>query len=218
MPLGAAALDDFRAMNYADSLMVLTGVLALSMISPGPNFAIVTSTAIHVSRRAGVIGGLGLAAASGTWTLLTLAGLGFVIVHAAWLYTAIRIAGAVYLIFLGAKMLWQAKKSAAPEAEQADQSEGAIFRKAYFVSLTNPKSAAFYGSVLAVMLPPHAPLWFSASVVAIAVLLSALWYCGVAFLLSTDRVRRRFARVKALFDTVIGVILMGLGAKLLTGA
>jgi threonine/homoserine/homoserine lactone efflux protein len=140
-----------------------------------------------------------------------------VIVHAAWLYTAIRIAGALYLIFLGAKMLWQAKKSAAPDVAAAEQSEGAIFRKAYFVSLTNPKSAAFYGSVLAVMLPPHAPLWFSAAVVAIAVLLSALWYCSVAFLLSTDTVRRRFARIKTLFDTVIGVILMGLGAKLLTG-
>ena len=213
-----AAFDPSLALNYADSLMVLTGVLALSMISPGPNFAIVTSTAIHVSRRAGVIGGLGLAAASGTWTLLTLAGLGFVIIHAAWLYTAIRIAGALYLIFLGAKMLWQARNPAALEADPAERSEGVIFRKAYFVSLTNPKSAAFYGSVLAVMLPLHAPLWFSASVVGIAVLLSALWYCGVAFLLSTQTVRRRFARVRAPFDAVIGVILMGLGAKLLTGA
>lgn len=204
-------------MDYVQSLMVLTGVLALSMISPGPNFAIVTATALHVSRRAGVIGGLGLAAASGTWTVLTLAGLGLIIVHAAWLYMAIRIVGALYLIFLGAKMLWQAKKQAAPDVATAEHSEGAIFRKAYFVSLTNPKSAAFYGSVLAVMLPPHAPLWFSAAVVAIAVLLSALWYCSVAFLLSTDRVRRRFASIKTVFDAVIGVILMGLGAKLLTG-
>ncbi len=205
-------------MQLFQNLMVLTGVLALSMISPGPNFAIVTSTALNVSRRAGVIGGLGLAAASGTWTLLTLAGLGLVIVHAVWLYTAIRIVGALYLIFLGAKILWQAKKPAAPEVARAEHSERAIFRKAYFVSLTNPKSAAFYGSVLAVMLPPQAPLWFSAAVVAIAVLLSGLWYCSVALLLSTDAVRRRFARIKTWFDAVIGVILMGLGAKLLTGA
>ena len=204
-------------MNYLDSLLVLTGVLALSMISPGPNFAIVTSTAINVSHRAGVIGGLGLAAASGTWTLLTLAGLGLVIVHAAWLYTAIRIAGALYLIFLGAKMLLQAKKPQAPDVSAEARSEGAIFRKAYFVSLTNPKSAAFYGSVLAVMLPLHAPLWFSATVIAIATLLSAFWYCGVAFLLSAEPVRRRFAKARATLDAVIGVILMGLGAKLLAG-
>lgn len=204
-------------MPLSESLLILTGVLALSMISPGPNFAIVTSTAVNVSRRAGVIAGLGLAAASGTWTTLTLAGLGLVIVHAAWLYTAIRIAGALYLIFLGAKMLWLARKPAAPAAAPAARNERAIFRKAYFVSLTNPKSAAFYGSVLAVMLPLHAPLWFSISIVGIAMALSALWYCGVAFLLSADAVRRRFARARAALDAAIGVILMGLGAKLLTG-
>jgi threonine/homoserine/homoserine lactone efflux protein len=202
-------------MSYANSLFLLTGVLALSMISPGPNFAIVTSTAIHVSWRAGVIGGLGLAAASSTWTILTLVGLGFVIAHAAWLFTAIRIVGALYLIFLGAKMLWEARAPVAAGKERAVQGAGAIFRKAYFVSLTNPKSAAFYGSVLAVMLPLHAPLWFSVAIVAIATSLSALWYCGVAFLLSTEAVRRRFARTKAWFESVIGVILMALGAELL---
>jgi threonine/homoserine/homoserine lactone efflux protein len=202
-------------MSYASNLLLLTGVLGLSMISPGPNFAIVTSTAIHVSRRAGVIGGLGLAAASTTWTILTLVGLGFVITHAAWLFTAIRVVGALYLIFLGAKMLWQARAPVATGKEQAAQGEGAIFRKAYFVSLTNPKSAAFYGSVLAVMLPLHAPLWFSAAIVAIATILSALWYCGVAFLLSTEAVRRRFAKTKAWFESAVGMILMGLGAKLL---
>ena len=202
-------------MNYLDSLLVLTGVLALSMISPGPNFAIVTSTAVHVSRRAGVIGGLGLAAASTTWTILTLAGLGFVIAHAAWAFAAIRIVGALYLIYLGAKMLWQARAPVTRDAHELTQSEATIFRKAYFVSMTNPKSAAFYGSVLAVMLPLHAPLWFSVAVVGIATLLSAIWYCGVAFLLSTEAVRRRFARTKVWFESIIGAILMGLGARLL---
>ena len=204
-------------MNLANNLLVLTGVLALSMISPGPNFALVTSSAVNISRKAGVIGGLGLAAASGTWTLLTLAGLGLIIVHAYWLYTAIRIGGALYLIFLGAKMLWQARRPSQPGAAEPLTDGRALFRRAYFVSLTNPKSAAFYGSVLAVMLPQHAPLWFSAAILAIATGLSALWYCGVAFLLSTAAVRRRFARLKTMLDAVIGVILMGLGARLLTG-
>jgi threonine/homoserine/homoserine lactone efflux protein len=141
--------------------------------------------------------------------------LGFVIAHAVWLFTAIRVLGALYLIFLGAKMLWQARAPFAPSTQQAAQSGCAIFRKAYFVSMTNPKSAAFYSSVLAVMLPLHAPLWFSAAIIAIATLLSALWYCGVAFLLSTDAVRRRFAKTKAWFDGAIGMILMALGVKLL---
>ncbi len=96
-------------MTYLQSLLVLTGVLAVSMISPGPNFAIVTSAAINLSRRAGIVTGLGLAAASATWTALVLGGLGLIIVHVGWLYTAIRLVGAVYLIWIGARMVWEAR-------------------------------------------------------------------------------------------------------------
>ncbi|HEY4274953.1 MAG TPA: LysE family transporter [Rhizomicrobium sp.] len=210
-----AAAPKLGRMGYANSLLLLTGVLALSMISPGPNFAIVTATAINISRRAGLIAGLGLAAASATWTLLTLAGLGFVIAQVAWLYTALRLVGALYLIYLGARMLWQARKPAPPQSAEIIAGDRAMFRKAYFVSLTNPKSAAFYGSVFAVALPLHAPLWFSAAVFAIATVLSALWYCGVALLLSTAAVRRRFVSVKRALDATIGAILVVLGGALL---
>ena len=202
-------------MGYANSLLLLTGVLALSMISPGPNFAIVTATAINASRRAGLIAGLGLAAASATWTLLTLAGLGFVIARIGWLYTALRLVGALYLIYLGARMIWGARKPAALPPSESIAGGRAVFRKAYFVSLTNPKSAAFYGSIFAVALPPHAPLWFSAAIFAIATMLSALWYCGVALLLSTAAIRRRFVKVKAALDAGIGAILIFLGGALL---
>ena len=209
------AAPNLAAMSYANSLLLLTGVLALSMISPGPNFAIVTATAINVSRRAGLIAGLGLAAASATWTLLTLAGLGFVIARVAWLYTALKLVGAAYLIYLGARMIWQARKAQLPPPPDGSANARAVFRKAYFVSLTNPKSAAFYGSVFAVALPPNAPLWFSAAIFAIATALSALWYCGVALLLSTARVRRRFVRAKAVLDAGIGAVLIALGGALL---
>jgi threonine/homoserine/homoserine lactone efflux protein len=204
-------------MGYANSLLLLTGVLALSMISPGPNFAIVTATAINASRRAGLIAGLGLAAASATWTLLTLAGLGFVIARIGWLYTALRLVGALYLIYLGARMIGQARKLAPPPLSATDgiAQERAAFRKAYFVSLTNPKSAAFYGSIFAVALPPNAPLWFSAAIFAIATGLSALWYCGVALLFSTAAVRRRFVKAKAILDAAIGAVLVALGGALL---
>ena len=96
-------------MDYIGVLMTITGVLALGVMSPGPNFAIVTSTTMAVSRRAGVLTGLGLAAASFTWALLAVAGLGLLIAHAGWVYTAVRLAGAAYLIWIGAKMVLGAR-------------------------------------------------------------------------------------------------------------
>ena len=81
--------------------------------------------------------------------------------------------------------------------------------------MTNPKSAAFYGSILAVMIPVHAPVWFYAAIILIATGLSALWYCGVAILLSTAPARRGFAKGKSVLETVMGVFLIGIGGRLL---
>jgi threonine efflux protein len=202
-------------MTYLQSLLVLTGVLAVSMISPGPNFAIVTSAAINISRRAGLVSGLGLAAASATWTALVLGGLGLIIVHVGWLYTAIRVVGALYLIWIGIRMVWEARAPVQAERPAMPANASAVGRKAYLVSMTNPKSAAFYGSILAVMIPVSAPIWFYAAIIAIATGLSALWYCGVALLLSTAPARRVFAKGKAILETVMGVILIGIGGRLL---
>jgi hypothetical protein len=202
-------------MSYLQNLLVLSGVLAVGMISPGPNFALVTSAAINISRRAGVITGMGLAAASATWTILVLGGLGLFIVHIGWLYTAIRLVGAVYLIWIGIKMVWHARTPIRAEKAVAPARAWATWRRAYLVSMTSPKSAAFYGSILAVMIPPNAPPWFYGAIIVIAAGLSGLWYCGIALLLSTAPAKRAFARCKSALETVMGVLLIGIGGRLL---
>lgn len=195
-------------------LLTIAGVLLLSAISPGPNFAIVTSTAMSVSRSTGVLAGLGLAAASFTWALLAVAGIGIILTQFPWIYVAVKVAGAVYLIWLGFKMLLGARKPL-ETANGAGITGAAAFRKAYLVSMTNPKSVAFYGSIFTVLVPPHAALWFYAAVLVIAALVSAGWYCGLALLFSHGSARRIFAKAKTGIEATMGVILIGMGGKLL---
>ncbi len=59
-------------------------------ISPGPNFAVVTGTALTVSRSAGIFVGLGLAIATLTWSLLTIAGIGVIATQFPWISTRAR--------------------------------------------------------------------------------------------------------------------------------
>ena len=205
-------------MDYAGTLATLAGVMALSAISPGPNFVIVSSTAMRVSRRAGLLAGLGLAGASLTWTLLAISGLGLLLSHAAWVYQLVRVVGALYLIYIGAKMVLGARKPLDLCVTDRQITPCGALRKAYLVSMGNPKSIAFYGSVFALMVPPSAPLWFYGATVAVAAVVSASWYCTVALLFSKDAVRRGFARVKTAIETLMGICLVGLGGRLLTEA
>ena len=205
-------------MDHLGTLAALAGVMALSVISPGPNFVIVSSTAMRTSRRAGLLAALGLAGASLTWTVLAISGLGLLLSHAAWVYEFVRVVGALYLIAIGIKMVLGARKPLDLSASGQQITPWAAMRKAYLVSMGNPKSIAFYGSIFALMVPPSASMWFDGAIVAISVAVSASWYSTVALLFSKDAVRRGFARVKMAVETVMGVCLMGLGGRLLTEA
>ena len=198
-----------------NTLLPLAGVLLLSVASPGPNFVIVTSTAV-AQRRAGVMTGLGLAAASGTWAAIAIAGLSVLVTHVAWVHTALRLAGAAYLIWLGLKMVLTARKPL-PVSTPAVSAGWHAAKKGYVASMTNPKAVAFYGSIFALMVPAHAPAWFNFTVVVLSIAISGAWYCTMALLASHPSVRRLLIRRKAVIDTTAGVLLVGLGGRMLAG-
>ena len=171
-----------------------------------------------MSRRAGVLTGLGLAAASCTWTLLAVAGIGLVLTRFPAIAVTVRMAGAIYLVWIGIRMIRRAGRPI-PEANHAERSGTAATGlaaagKAYLVSMTNPKAIAFYGSIFTVMVPVSAPRWFTMAIVLIAALVSASWYCGLALLFSQAVTRRVFARRRTAIEAVMGVVLIGLGGRL----
>jgi threonine efflux protein len=200
-------------MGYLGALALLAGAHTLATISPGPNFLFVSSTAMHLSRRAGIAAGLGVAAASITWSALTLSGLGLIISRSPEIYDALRLVGAVYLIWLGGKMAW---KPGGPVRSTAMTTEygWTAARKAWLVTMTNPKSMAYYGSVFAVLLPSHAPAWVYAAAVGVTSLISCIWYCGVAWLLSSEAPRHAFLKARPAMERVIGLFLVGLGIRM----
>ncbi|MGI3901055.1 MAG: LysE family translocator [Janthinobacterium lividum] len=202
-------------MSETGTLATLAGVLALSVVSPGPNFVLVTSTAMRASRRAGLAVAAGLALATLTWVLLTEAGFALLLAPGTIAAEIVRVSGAAYLIFIGIKMVSGARKPMPQAPVAAPQGIWTALRKGYLVSMTSPKSIAFYASILGALMPAEAPVWFDASVVAIAVSVSVLWYGSLAIAFSDARVRRGFARVKTGVESVMGLCLVALGGRLL---
>lgn len=202
-------------MDYLNSLLTLTGVMVLSVISPGPNFAIVSSTALGVSRRAGVLTAIGLALASITWGTLSIAGISLILAHASWLYTAIKIAGGLYLIWLGIKMVRAARQPASAPAVAGDLPGAGFIGKGYLVSMTSPKSLAFYASIFVTFVPQDAPVWVYFALVMIPTVVAGLWYSTVALVLTHAPIQAFFNRIRSLLDMTLGLFLIGFGARLL---
>ena len=214
-------------MTYLPQLAAVAGVMFLACVSPGPDLVAVTSHAL-ARRSSGLGAAAGIASSHLLWAALAVFGLGMVVSEMAWLYGAIRLIGALYLLYLGSKILLGlyrdgAKDSARDGANDVNaspvgrapvRSVGESYRKGLLVGLTNPKGAAFFGSLFVTLLPAHAPTWVHCATVLIVAGVSACWFCGIAVLFSTGRVRQGYARLRKPIDALMGVALVSLGAKL----
>lgn len=202
-------------MSYFPQLAAVAGVMLLGCISPGPDLIAVTSHAL-AKRRPGLFAAFGIATSHALWATLAVFGLGLILAQVAWLYGAIRIAGAVYLIYLGVKTLIGLRQPASPmdAAAMPVRSGWQAYQRGLMVGLTNPKAAAFFGSLFVTVLPAQAPLWVHAATIGIVASISLGWFSAMAILFSTRRVQHGYNRLRKPIDAVMGTLLMGLGAKL----
>jgi threonine/homoserine/homoserine lactone efflux protein len=202
-------------MDYATHFAVVAGIGLLAAASPGPNFVMITTQAL-ASRRSGLWTAGGVAAASLTWAMLGALGLALVIAQIVWLYEALRVAGAAYLIYLGARMLWSVRHGGTAGAPPTGPSLGAAaaWRQGYLVNMANPKSAAFVAGFYAAVLPADAPNWLFLATALTVAGVSAIWSFTLALLLSTERARRGYMRLRRGITALLGTALVCLGARL----
>lgn len=199
-------------MSYLPQFLALASVFLLGAMSPGPDFVAVTSHAL-VSRRAGLKVALGIAAAIMVWAALAMFGLGLLLTQIAWAQLAVRIAGAVYLGYLGSKILLSVWQAQPPLPVHGAEATGP-WQSGFVVGITNPKTAAFFASLFISVLPMQAPIWVQAVSLAIIGLIAMTWFGLVALMFSTGRVRAAYANVRRPIDALLGATLIALGARI----
>jgi RhtB (resistance to homoserine/threonine) family protein len=202
-------------MSYIPHLATLAAIMLLACISPGPDFVAVSSRALG-SRRAGLLAAVGVATGCVAWALLAVFGLGMLLARLSWLYWLVRLGGALYLIWMGLRMLIGARKADAPAAAEAvhHASGMAALRAGLLVNLTNPKAVAFFGSLFITVLPAAAPAWVYCATVGVVGAVAMAWFATLAFMFSANRVRQTYARIRRPIDALMGAALVGLGARL----
>ncbi len=202
-------------MTHLPQLLTLAAVMLLACMSPGPDFVAVTSHALR-DRRAGLGVATGVALACLLWATLAIFGLGLLLTRVAWAYEVIRIVGALYLVKLGIGMLLAARRGAPAGAEIPTAAAGgrSSLLRGLLVGLTNPKSAAFFGSLFVTVLPLDAPLWVQVATPLIVFAVALSWFATVAFVFSVERVRSGYVSIRRPIDALMGAVLVALGARL----
>jgi threonine/homoserine/homoserine lactone efflux protein len=203
-------------MDLLPTISSLIGIWFLVVTIPGPNFVAVSQYSISESRIDGFFIALGVSVSAGIWATASLLVLGVVFVHLPWLYDTISLVGGLYLMFIGLKIIRAAVYFSLSSftAKQLSVSKNAAFRRGLLTSFSNPKTAAFFGSLFVATIPPQAPVWVYVVTIVFIVCVSVIWYSLVAFFFSLEKVQSVYHRLKRFLDCITGSILLFLGARL----
>jgi len=187
-----------------------------AVVSPGPNFLVVSRLALSRSRTSAIGATFGIAAGSVIYAALTLFGLSVLILRFAWLGDTIRIVGGAYLVWLGIQA-WRATpdevQPAATETGQGAPSLRHGLRVGFLTEITNPKGIAFFLSLFAAAVPAETPLWAKLAVLSAGGVIEVAWYMAVSYALSSGPMRAGYRRVRQTVDRVLGTLLIALGLK-----
>lgn len=117
-----------------------------TILLPGPAVMLTISNSIQRGLSKSLAGILGIALAILLVAFVSATSLGIVLASSAFAFNAIKIAGAVYLIYLGIKMLLNKATNEATIKKQ-ESSHLKCFIEGFLVSLSNPKAVVFFMSV-----------------------------------------------------------------------
>lgn len=133
-------------MVSADHLLAFTAMSFLLIVIPGPCVLFMVGRALAHGRR----GALTTVAGNtlGACVLVVAFGVGTVVERSVLIFTALQLAGAAYLVFLGVKA-WRERKSLHAAVTGIGGAQGGLrtFREGFAVGVTNPKTIVFFAAV-----------------------------------------------------------------------
>lgn len=185
---------------------------AVVIVIPGPTVTLAVSYALGQGWRAVVPVAAGTVLGDATALTLSLIGVGALLATSATLFTALKWIGAIYLVWLGWRLLRHPVTAAdVPHGERAQKLH--MFLHAWLVTAMNPKSITFFIAFLPQFLNPLLPLAPQALVLgATFVALAALNIFGWTYLAARTRALTSDERALRWFNRAGGLTLIGAGA------
>jgi len=189
-------------------------ITLLACISPGPDFAMVSRNGLLLSRRAGLLTAVGIGAGVLVHVCYTLLGLGWVLQQTPWLFNALKLAGAAYLVYLGIKMIRSGPASEQLNAPPPAISDLAALRMGFLTNALNPKTSIFIVSLFMGVVRPDTALTVQVAYGLFIASAHLVWFGLVALCFSTGKMREKLMASRQWIDRGFGGLLVSFGILL----
>lgn len=201
---------------YLPEFLTVMVVHLLALMSPGPDFVMISRSSLVHSRAVALWASVGLGLGILVHVTYSIVGIGVLIAQSIVLFSILKWLGAAYLIWIG----WHALR--APPVARVDGSAaamprqmsiGAAIRLGFLTNALNPKATLFFLALFTQVIDPRTPRTIQCVYGAAMALLTMLWFSAVALVLSHSVVHTRFARIQHYVERTFGAILIALGIK-----
>ncbi len=205
------------------TLLSFVAISAVVITTPGPDTALTIRNVLLGGRPAGLATAVGVVTGQAVWALAASAGVVSILLASEALFAAVKLAGALYLVYLGSRSLWIAVRGGAPLAATHDPAHaislprGAAFRQGLISNLANPKMAVFFASILPQFAPGSGPVF--GTLIALGALfctMTLLWLSLYAVAIGRLRDLFSASRVRRVLEGLTGAALVALGLRLAT--
>ncbi|QEY23094.1 LysE family translocator [Neisseria animalis] len=199
-----------------NELLAVAAITVLAVISPGGDFAMTTRNSYLYGKRAGILTALGIASAVWIHVAYTLLGVSVLLLRFPFVFHAVKLLGAVYLVYVG----WQTFRHLPVSVDLAGYPEQALsnvqaFKNGFVTNALNPKTTLFVLSTFTQIVGSDTSLAVQAGYGAFMSLAHLVWFAAVATVLGNPLIRNSLIRRQVAVNRIIGVVLALLGLMLI---
>jgi len=209
-------------MELDGRLLAWVALSALLIATPGPDTALIIRNALAGGPRASTMSALGVAVGILAWAAAATLGVGVLLERSSTAFTILKLAGAVYLCYLGVRSLSSPPSGelrphptdSAGEGRYTRVDDRTAWGQGLFSNLLNPKTGAFFVTVMPQFTIPGDPAIRLVVMVAAFELMLLVWLIAYGHVVSRVGRSGLGARVRQVITKLTGIVLIGLGARL----
>ncbi len=207
-----------------ETLLLFVPTITVLIIIPGPDFAVVSKISLLDGARQGQAAAFGVALGMCLHTLLAMLGISAILAQSAILFTCLKYIGALYLLYLGARALWQSFGDRIPRPgvngetcpfQESGKSLSASFYTGFLTNALNPKAILYFLILYPQFLETSGSVFYQfLEMGLISSFICIVWYIAVARLMGRMRSFFSSANFQRWLMRVTGGIFVIFGLKL----
>ncbi|NOU49111.1 LysE family translocator [Pseudoalteromonas sp. JBTF-M23] len=194
----------------------LAAICILGAMSPGPSLAVVLKHSLHNSALHGIVASMSHGVGVGLYAMISLLGLAGLINHYPALFQAMVIGGAIYLAYMGIKILTSTSKGVEIRSEKATVNYKQAAQDGFAIAFLNPKLAVFFLALFSQFIVPEKLDGATAFIMCATVLvIDTAWYFFVSVLSAKAKQKFDLQSKQGVIDKALGIVFLLLATRVI---